>query len=167
MNANDLKKYCDDPANGRYKLTAPWSEGDYTYASNGHILVRVPRIDDPAINERKGVKICGTPLGEYFDKVPEKWYPIPEVHPKEQDCPDCNGKGKFKYKGETVQCEECDGKGRFDRHISDDVGGVLFSDVYLSWIAALPNPSIGPFGATDVARFKFDGGEGLLMPRRS
>ena len=32
-------------------------------------------------------------------------------------------------------------------------------------IAVLPNAEIGPFKPTESARFRFDGGDGLIMPR--
>ncbi len=167
MNITDLKKYCDDPKNGRYQLSEPWSDDKYTYASNGHILVRVPKFSDSSKRKDSPTGLGKKSFDEIFKAEPVKWFSIPTVHPKHQDCEDCNGKGKFKYHGETVQCEECDGKGKYLRHISVDIGGVAFSDVYLSWIAELPNSTIGPFKVDEPARFKFDGGEGLLMPRRA
>ncbi len=41
----DLKPFCGDN-DIRYYLNEPFSEGEFTYATNGHILIRVPRRDD-------------------------------------------------------------------------------------------------------------------------
>ena len=43
----DLMKFCgkEDP---REWLNAPFSLGDYTYATNGHLIVRVPRVAEYA-----------------------------------------------------------------------------------------------------------------------
>lgn len=46
----DLSHFCyteDD----RHNLKRPWSRGDFSYATNGHIMVRVPRRQDLAVND--------------------------------------------------------------------------------------------------------------------
>ena len=46
MNAAELQAFCSDRDDIRYYLQKPWSDGVYTYASNGHIIVRVARLPD-------------------------------------------------------------------------------------------------------------------------
>ena len=41
----DLSHYCGDE-DDRPELSRPFSRGDYTYATNGHICVRIPRRAD-------------------------------------------------------------------------------------------------------------------------
>lgn len=64
-------------------------------------------------------------------------------------------------------CFHCEGTGvaGYD-HKGVKVGGIPFSDLYLSWLCQLPNCEIGPLGEYLPARFRFDGGDGLIMPRR-
>jgi len=45
MNADDLKKYCSKDETRPY-LHEPFSRGEWTYATNGHIAVRVPKLAD-------------------------------------------------------------------------------------------------------------------------
>jgi hypothetical protein len=53
-NGIDLKPFCLNKRDAYYRqkvkqiLTAPFSIGDHTYASNGHICVRIPRRPDVA-----------------------------------------------------------------------------------------------------------------------
>jgi hypothetical protein len=160
----NLQKYCDkDVSVHGSALMTPWSRGEYTFASNGHIIIRVPRNND--VPERKNAPGL-LKIDKWFITVPSAWYPIPAVNPKEQPCEECNGKGTHKYRGTLINCEECDGTGKYMRHLAVEIGEAKFSDVYLSWIAELPNAEIGTFGESDPARFRFTDGDGLLMPRR-
>lgn len=100
----------------------------------------------------------------------------------EEECKTCDGSGQISepdlekikkrkpYIGlnpTKVICFHCDGTGVAGYyHKGIEVGGLLFSDLYLSWLCQLPNCEIGPFGETEPARIRFDGGEGLIMPRR-
>lgn len=159
----DLQKFCDADTvlYNRPSTATPWSAGENTFATNRHLIIRVPRRDDVA--ERKNAPAL-TELSQWFFKEPEKWYPIPSVNPKMQPCGECNGKGKHKHRGTFITCEDCEGKGEIQRHLGIDVGPAKFSDVYLSWLAELPGVEIGPFEPFDPARFRFQGGDGLLMP---
>jgi len=95
----------------------------------------------------------------------------------DRDCPVCDTLGKkptllAKHKDATA-CEDCNGTGR---GIPEGYGIIEFEKIqigldgrFLELIKDLPNIQIGVAtkadGATPV-RFKFDGGEGLLMPLR-
>ena len=174
MKKEDLKRFCDTEGY-RHTLAEPWSTEKHTYASNGHIIIRVPRMAD--VPERSNApKIDGTLLGEAFEYGPEKWYPIPKITaPKEQECPSCKGSGEITKCHECGcelpirdgVCSDCDGTGYILKHISVEVAGALFSDVYLYDIGRLEGAEIAPRGAMESARFRFNGGDGLLMPRKS
>ena len=158
----DLDKFCDkDLAAGRVVLQHPWSAGDYTYASNAAIIIRVTRRSTIMENAKapNGLTLEGgkKDINHIMSLAPKKWYSVPEVQIQEMErCCDCLGDGEI----DDLPCAECNGTGK------TKIDGISFSDVYLSWIAELPNAKIAPTGFTTPARFKFDGGEGLLMPMR-
>lgn len=77
------------------------------------------------------------------------WHTELKKYDKKEPCNNCGGTGKQAY-----------------IHKDIEVGGLPFSDLYLSWLCQLPNCEIGPFGEKEPARIRFDGGEGLIMPRR-
>ncbi len=98
-----LKKFCGDP-NYNEKIGAPWSAGEFSYATNGFILVRVPRL--AGIPERENTVNLKTLMD--LNPEPEEGYveapgiadlAIPE-------CPRCKGK-----ETSPELCEECDGAG--------------------------------------------------------
>lgn len=92
---NDLREY----------MRAPFSRGDWIYATNGHIAVRVPKAEGIAAAESgKLEKIEGL-----FEKSKrDNFIGLPEL-PEAEKCPTCNGSG-IGYK-----CPECEGKGDFDK----------------------------------------------------
>lgn len=206
----DLKQFCQ--TEGSPAISTPWSEGDYTYASNGHLLVRVPRIGD--IPEKiEAPSIVGTSIGAGFDKKIEEWFEVPNlvIAPKDcqickgtgrqYNCPECEGEGEVHlstdwsdYGEET--CETCGGNGQLSRehwlrlmpkgsnpagencYSCEGIGkkyegkavkiGVgFYTDTLLAKIATLPKCVIGVPDKQSPAIFRFDGGDGLLMPRLS
>ena len=103
-------------------------------------------------------------------------------------CEDCDGEGYFTRGWHEYQCKECDGEGLLDanegtegaamhdcpecggfgfHHSAAKVGDAAYSTVYLRMLAALPGLRICTNGTNHGAHFTFDGGEGLLMPRRA
>src|SRR5574337_601455 len=59
----DLKKFC---SKDRPKLLDPFSGGEFTYASNGHIAVRVPRCAEYADNANYA-EILGRMIDRFED----------------------------------------------------------------------------------------------------
>lgn len=47
----DLTPFCASPEANRWQIESPWSRGKWTYATNGNIVVRIPR--DPEVPENK------------------------------------------------------------------------------------------------------------------
>ena len=112
-----LKKFCSENLT-RTNMTTPWSTGTYSYATNGHMIVRVPRLAE--VPERDDAP----PTDYLFPyKEPPEWIPLstiamPDIAPEtEKTCPDCNGA----VGDEGADCPECDGDGivEFDNEYSD------------------------------------------------
>jgi hypothetical protein len=113
-----LKKFCSDDAT-RVNVATPWSKGEHSYATNGHILIRVPRLEDvPERDDAPGA------VDKMFDiPAPAEWFPLAEIAlpdvalTTEKTCPDCNGT----VGEEGADCPECDGAGTvdFDNRFSD------------------------------------------------
>ena len=115
-----LKKFCHDDAT-RPNIATPWSAGEHSYATDGHILIRVPRLED--VPERDDV-----PAPDELFKIPEppEWFALadmalPAQESTEKTCPDCNGATAIEAKEEGYDCPECDGGGtvEFDNRYSD------------------------------------------------
>lgn len=167
LSASDLKPFCYTGDDRPY-LKQPWSRGDFTYASNGHVLVRVLRLTD--VPENAATPDCEKLLA----KTPEcsDFAPFPEFDisdaPKvpcdicdgrgtEHDCPDCGH-----------DCEECDGTGEIEEIQSVTLFGAIYDTRYIKQIMTLPGLKFSASPPKHVAaRFIFEGGEGLIMPRRS
>lgn len=158
----DLQPFCGQ-AECRMELQKPFSHGVFSYATDGRILVRVPRREDvPEIegapNGRAaslfgyGEFLAGLPLPEFdYDKF---------SHP----CPECRGDGSIC----GVGCECCDGTGAdpapgWEHAVS--VGQQRVSRFYLDKLRGLPSLFLFPNKVErDAVKFLFNGGEGRLMP---
>jgi hypothetical protein len=71
--AIDLQKFCEPFR--REEIATPWSSGVYTYATNGYVLVRVPRRDD--IEQRIGG--CSTAWVAKKLYSGDQWRPLPPI----------------------------------------------------------------------------------------
>lgn len=102
-------------------------------------------------------------------------------------CADCDGDGEFDRGLHTYECKNCEGDGWLPADEDTDgaqmrdcpecrgigyyragapVGDTHFDVVYLRLLANLPGLRICTHGYDVGAHFTFDGGEGVLMPRR-
>lgn len=166
----DLTKFARDIDGTRPYLAKPFSAGDFTYATNGHILVRVPRIESTKEIEKKG----------HWDK-PLEGYETAEYEPASlnlppraetlEECERCEGSGKDHDCPECCcLCRRCDGFGFEDpdRDEKFKIGGLPFALRYVRLMAALPGLEImkSPVYAAPLL-FRFDGGIGAVMGLRS
>ena len=203
---------CADKDKGN--ICRPWSTSAYTYATDGHIMVRVPRMSDIDANDT-APDVEHNPYSEMFNREPAEWVGVPEVDYEATTCPHCNGtvkgivcpecegygvvslesdfntydeqdcktcKGKaqlsvaqfeefkarhrYKNPGVVETCDECWGTGKVWTLEGKVVNGVKINLKFLSLLGKLPNAKLGTFEPMTVARFIFDGGEGLLMPMK-
>jgi hypothetical protein len=165
----DMQSFCGDldlVPRSMGKIAAPWSQGDWTYATNGHVMVRVARrADVPAVEGLPNNAAEIFAMGEPPVLTPFGGLDLPPA----AMC------------GEGVACEE--GTAVCDTCRSLTLRGGLFDLTYVRLIAGLPAlqlerraPDLGAEipafkGQPQLAlRFAFGGdepGEGLLMPLRS
>lgn len=193
----DLQRFCAISDDDRAYLNAPWPHKGWMYASNGHIIVRVPAPDHAATVAAHD--IAERAAGIFAKCEAEGHAPLPLRLDLGQKCTVCRGTGhvytvackeceggEFEHGSHTYTCQECDGTGRAEStraagekttcngcrgkgyfgYTRVPVGdkGAGYDAVYLSWIRALPNALFAPGEAEKAAHFKFDGGEGCLMP---
>lgn len=98
-----LMNFCSKDQS-RSPLCNPFNVGCYTYATDGHIAIRIPRMpvfssNEPVENIEK-VWFKGTARDSDY-------IPVPNV-PKEriyESCPSCRGSGRVR------QCPDCEGEG--------------------------------------------------------
>lgn len=192
----DLQKFCGNHGIHTW-INQPFSDGAYSYATDGKLLIRVPRIDEVpvGISFTQRVYTAFT----FADKQPPPvWQNIPAFILVYNACPNCHGKGYFRLcrycKGEGCSrcddglyavkkseklrpqeiidaCDECAGAGSVkdpgDIRMVNMTGGITrISAILLDMIKDLPNVQIAPYDSDQAFRFKFDGGDGLLMPMR-
>lgn len=167
ITAADLQPFCSTENSLEY-LRRPWSKEGFTYATNGHVLIRVPRLSDVPENDKapNTDKIfAGTADQTATQKIPTAKIPKGrtfecvscEGRGTEHDCPDC-----------TCECEECGGVGRSEEQISAGILGAIYSAKYIRQLLTFPGLRFSSSPPVDgPARFVFDGGEGAIMPMRA
>lgn len=141
----------------RGEITRPFSDAQYTYATDSHVVIRVPR--RPEIEESKFAPRADKLFAEHTTEATRQWFDIPELpEPIMEKC-FCT------FELSPDPCEDCRGAGVVEKIKSVDINGVPFQRKYLALIKALPGCTISPSGQYP-AWFKFNGGDGLLMPMR-
>lgn len=78
MNKDYLQKFCSTDS-FRVNINKPFSQGEYTYATNGHIIVRVPRIEGIGEQE-KSDKFKPVEPEKLFAAIKDfPYHPIPDI----------------------------------------------------------------------------------------
>jgi hypothetical protein len=105
MTKEDLQKFCSTDST-RVNINKPFSDGDYTYATNGCIIVRVTRIEGVGEQEVFDT-LKKIDAGKLFSNIPNyPYFTIPDIpEPSFDTCHKCAGTGK------TKTCPECGGDG--------------------------------------------------------
>jgi hypothetical protein len=189
LTQEELRAFCgtDDD---RAWMHQPWSRCDYTYATNGKILIRVPRLAD--VEDGNYSKSCDN-LVRPHDTA--EWLPMPVVDmPEPETCSACEGRkadmrcderegcGKLTLSSNKhdydVDCISCGGSGRLPTcptcHGTGQVmpidivhvGEAAFQTRYLALFSRLPCCEIAATGPESVAAIRFTGGVGAIMPFR-
>ena len=98
LTKQDLMKFCSTDQS-RVRIGNPWSIGEYTVATNGHILIRIPRLPDVPENP----KAPRIDKGVFPKSAPEVWYSIPEFEvPKLIACQACLGRACLLYTSDAA-----------------------------------------------------------------
>jgi hypothetical protein len=137
----DLAPFCT----GKW---GPFSDGDWTYATDGQICVRVPR--RPDVPDRKWPQPNAGPLFIGHGEMRMRPIDVSELPPENrEECPYCR-------------------RGYITNHddLSVEVNGAAFAARYISMLNNLPNVRISEALSEHTLSFLFDGGEGLIMSLR-
>lgn len=192
--AIDLQRFCAQSDDERVHLAKPFLHRGYRYATNGHILVRVPAPEHPdaiVANEKLAQR-----LPALIDDMPQKAFmalpafdagkPCEYCKGARQTCQTrcdaCDGEGSFEHDDFDYDCKSCDTSGWLE---SDDGDGqmracqacrggvyshdpVAVGDAHYSAAYLMWIKDLpGLLVASNAQRglhFSFDGGDGLLMP---
>lgn len=167
----ELQKFCSTDKS-RPELHKPFSCGNFTYATNGHICVRVTKRDGALEDNGRGEWIA-----KFFKKQPEmspaKFAPLQLIATlAEVKCPECNGRGReHDCPACECECDNCAGTGKAEKrrsHTYVNLRGAAFDLKYVRQIAALPAVELELFAPKLAPMyFRFDGGDGVLMPVRA
>jgi hypothetical protein len=169
----DIQSFCSTEK-WRPRLHKPFSRGGYTWATNGHILIRVQLIKD--VPDNGGSENVEGVWNTHFK--PESFKPapplsiLPNIPTIKATCEACDGSGvEHECSHCSHECEECDGTGQAEsqseRKSSVTISGIPYSVHYVRQILSLPDCEIEATPVQDRAlAFRFRGGEGILMALR-
>lgn len=132
----DLQKFCAREHDPREHLRQPWDHRGFTYATNGHILVRVSCPDKADAVATHATADSAISL---IDKAGKAGYAaLPKNLPRptkclgcegkgtypQLQCSDCKGAGYFKHGRHEYDCRECDGEGWLPAEDAKEPGAV-------------------------------------------
>lgn len=124
--AVDLAQFCATATDPREYLHTPWRRGDWVYAMNGHVCVRVPAESMPEVAESANPVAAGAEamFQKHLEQRKCEFQPMPKLK-KVTKCIQCLGKGTTKM----AKCDSCD-EGEFVR------GGYSYScqNCYGGWL---------------------------------
>jgi RecJ-like exonuclease len=114
----DLTQFYN-PSDPREKIRAPFSDEQFTYATDGHIIIRVPRI--PEITVPGGTTFPQWQSMPWDHDSLTDWKPLSVEIPEGQrvDCKSCDGTGKI------ITCQDCDGDGEVEYQY-ESLGGKTY-----------------------------------------
>ena len=160
MNLEHLTTFCSLEENRR-SLNTPWSEGAYSYASDGRVIIRIPRLAD--VPERDSAPknldqqlFKGFPLAFPFSSITE---PVSADYNK---CTKCYGSGERTCSecGTTHTCDQCKGNGQLAS--TTKIGTQLFNTHNLRLISQLCEIQWQLKSSENRIYFEFNGGDGLI-----
>ena len=192
MTIDDLKKFC---STGREFLEEPFSQGEFTYATDGKIAIRVNKIDGiEDVISAPNMKKLNWDHGKHKD-----WVSLPDYsqdgaqvcseckgNKHFKDCPECCGHGDVYVNNDFNEylccCKTCNGNGSIPSSEGDaceaccgtgfvaipvEFGPGHISSSLLNKIKILPGVLLSQSGdGHEPFKFVFDDGCGLIMPTK-
>lgn len=155
--ADDLSVECIEKSDSKSFIDLPVSVESLlsrTPEGKDYLPVSLP---DPELTNCKECDGLG-----YLDKCPdcdgdgEFWHGRYEY-----ECKECEGHGRVSSKSGS-KCDDCDGTGKIEADIK--YRGAVFSVSQIRAIAALPSAELANPAINGTVRFRFTGGEGLIVP---
>lgn len=165
MTLTDLQKFCSTDET-RPSICRPFSQGTWTYSTDGRVIVRVPRMaevpeypDSPA-NCDKHI-FGGNP-------ITEEWFKIPaDISTEPEKCGRCKGTGECECEcGNVHDCGNCEGSGQSVCQIKIKVGTQFAGHMLLNLVSTLPGVEICNSKKHAALGIRFDGGDGRFMPMK-
>ena len=153
----DLQRFCASELDLRTYLRTPWLFGEWVYATNGHMAVRVPAADRPDITVTPEKAPNAAVLFERAFECDGGFLPMPVV-PAAPKCMECDGTGKVR----AIKCPDCE-DGDFRRgSYTYECQNCLGSPAGAGW-QHLPDEDFGP-QPHEVQRMCHEcDGHGVLM----
>lgn len=165
LTVEDLKRFCclsKQPY--RASITRPFSQGQWTYATDGRLLIRVPRLAEVPEYPNSPKDIQKTIFDQ--QQITGQWADIPTGLPElaeAEKCSECGNNPKD-------DCWKCDGDGVIEpMAIPVSIGKHSVSHIYLHKLKTLPGVQICESAKDDehALGVRFDGGEGRQMGMRT
>ena len=136
MDKDILQQFCDTE---KSPFREPWSDIKYSYATDGHIAIRVPKLDNVEILDNKLDVTSVIPL-----EPGEEWFNVDSIMIPIQDIEDIV----------------------YENHQAISVGISNFSAMLLCKLSMLKDCKISPTELYKPALINFNGGDGAIMPMK-
>lgn len=167
-----LQTFCSEDET-RPNIMHPFNFAEHTIATDGRILVAVPKMD--GFQEADG-KLTSLPSTlKLYPKEAVTWFPLPII-PERKECDRCCGTGHQECPEcfSEIDCRTCQGFGDVYEVETVAIGKRIFNPRYLEKLSQLPDVSIASehnddpdeHGFHQPLAFRFTVGFGLLMPMR-
>lgn len=171
INKEFLQQFCsDDPC--RPYLTVPFNQEGFTWATNGHILIRLAEMEGfLPCSCAKPIKVSGPIAGLEAATFTAPRWKLPPFDPSfKGPCAVCDGRG-FLHDCPDCECAcaLCNGSGEADpeRQMSTSILGRIYALNYVRMIAELPGLEVANNEDERPLLFRFEGGVGGIMPLRT
>ena len=159
MNSSDLQFFASTDPN-QPSLHYPWSDETNTFASDGGILIRIPRLANVPINTMAPTK-AGSLINQTSLETGH-WCPIPTTPSQDMEpCLACNGTGKCTCPCCTDKhlCKQCQGSGQM--LASTFIGNLRFLVKHIRLLRSLPECQ-WCLTERETVYFKFGHGDGIV-----
>ena len=167
----NLNTFCGDGSDMRFYLTTPFSDESHTYATNGKLIVVVPKREEVPVAKEFQEKIIKN-TQDFLEKTAgEQTAPFDALLPQEveaTDCEACEGTGRGHPDCPDCECDcnRCSGSGKWKEWKRVRFATFDLSEEYVRIIVTLPDVKIQANVAPDAKfiRLEFNGGVGFVAP---